>query len=92
MTIIKPILFFDFCSPMETPKPEKLMKNLVAYVLIAQTTAIVTLFLMFFDWIKSDRDLGRKTIDTNTQIMKNNSDALNQYLNWQRFNDSKNDH
>jgi hypothetical protein len=72
---------------METPRPEKLMKNLVAYVLIAQTTAIVTLFLMFFDWIKDDRDRGRKIVETSTEIMKNNTEALNQYLNWKRFNE-----
>lgn len=71
------------------PKPSAIRNYLYEYILIALVVATVTIFYMFLDQTKFIRDHLIKQIEQNNEVMKTNADALNQYMNWKRFNDPK---
>ena len=70
---------------MEVPSPSKLRNYLYEYVLIAFALAIVALFMLYAKLNTKIIDAQTKQLQDNSAIMNRNTEALNQFLNWQRY-------
>ena len=73
-------------NSMQIPNPSKLRNYLYEYVLIALFLFVTTLFYMYVKMNDKIIEVMTKQINDNSEVMKQNTNALNQYLNFQRFN------
>lgn len=71
---------------MEIPKPSSIRNYLYEYVLIGLTIAVSTVFYMLVDLQKFVRNDVIQLNVQQGQTIKDNTNALQQFMNFQRFN------